>query len=245
MNSGLYAALSGNLAAMRRLDVISNNLANANTAGFKGDRLQFESVLASSKKQAQQPQGTLSDSPVFSNEQFFTDYSQGPMLQTGNTLDVALEGDGFFVVTTPQGRAYTRQGNFHLDSGGRLVTSEGYQVQGGGPIVINGGQVDIDSKGAILVDGTPVGTLEVVDFQKPYNLQKQGEGLFVPANPQDTPTAVTTTTVLQGALEGSNVNVVAEMVRLIETTRYFESCQKVVRSYDDITGKAANDLGRI
>ncbi|WP_243370245.1 flagellar basal-body rod protein FlgF [Geotalea sp. SG265] len=244
MNSGLYAALSGNLAAMRRLDVISNNLANANTAGFKGDRLQFESVLASSKSQTQQP-GTLSDSPVFSGEKFFTDYSPGPLTQTGNTLDLALNGDGFFVVTTPQGRAYTRQGNFRLDAGGRLVTSEGYQVQGNGPITISGGQVDIDAKGAILVDGTPVGTLEVVDFPKPYNLQKLGEGLFVPINPQDTPVAVTATTVQQGALEGSNVNVVAEMVRLIETTRYFESCQKVVRSYDDLTGKAANDLGRV
>lgn len=244
MNSGLYAALSGNLAAMRRLDVISNNLANANTAGFKGDRLQFESVLASSKSQSQAA-ASPNDSPVFSSEIFFTDYSPGPLKQTGNTLDVALDGDGFFVVNTPQGRAYTRQGNFRMDSAGRLVTSEGYEVQGGGPITINGGRVDIDAKGAILVDGTPAGTLDIVDFQKPYALQKLGEGLFIPANPQETPVNVTTTTVQQGTLEGSNVNVVAEMVRMIETTRYFESCQKVVRSYDDITGKAANDLGRI
>lgn len=242
MNSGLYAALSGNLAAMRRLDVISNNLANANTAGFKGDRLQFESVLAANRRQ---PQTAPNDSPVFSGEQFFTDYSQGPLRQTGNTLDVALDGDGFFVVNTPQGRAYTRQGNFHLDAGGRLVTSDGYEVLGGGPITINGGRVDIDAKGAVMVDGTPVGTLDIVDFQKPYALQKTGDCLFVPANPQETPTAATKTMVKQGILEESNVNVVSEMVRMIETSRYFDSCQKVVRSYDDITAKAANDLGRI
>lgn len=242
MNSGLYAALSGNLAAMRRLDVISNNLANTNTAGFKGDRLQFESVLAASRNEFQ---AVPNDAPVFSGEQFFTDYSQGPLRQTGNTLDVALDGDGFFVVNTPEGRAYTRQGNFRLDAGGRLVTSDGYEVLGGGPIAITGGRVDIDAKGAVMVDGTPVGTLDIVDFQKPYALQKKGDSLFVPANPQEAPTAATKTMVKQGILEESNVNVVSEMVRMIETSRYFDSCQKVVRSYDDVTAKAANELGRV
>lgn len=244
MNSGLYAALSGSLAAMQRLDVISNNLANANTPGFKGDRLQFESVLANTKNPTLAA-GNLTDLPVFSGEKFFTDYSAGPLKQTGNTLDVALDGDGFFVVNTPQGKAYTRQGSFQRDATGKLVTGDGYEVQGRGPITIAGGRVDIDGKGGVLVDGVPAGTLEVVDFPKPYALEKIGNGLFIPADPQVAPQAVTTASVKQGFIEESNVNVVTEMARMIETSRYFDSCQKVIRSYDDIAAKAANDLGKL
>ncbi len=244
MNSGLYSALSGSLAAVRRLDVISNNLANANTAGFKGDRLQFQSVLAGTMNPALAADGS-GDAPVYSGEKFFTDYAAGPVRQTGNTLDLALDGDGFFVVNTPQGRAYTRAGNFRRDASGKLVTSDGYEVQGRGAITINGGRVEIDGKGGVSVDGVPVGTLEVVDFPKPYALEKIGNGLFVPAGTQSAPQPVTTATVRQGFLEESNVNVVAEMARMIETSRYFDSCQKVVRTYDDLAAKAANDLGKL
>lgn len=245
MNSGMYAALSGNLAAMQRLDVLTNNLANANTTGFKKDRITFEGLLADVKKLTV-PKGNLTDAPVLSGERFYTDYAQGPLRQTGNTLDLALEGDGFFVVNTPEGRAYTRQGNFQRDAGGKLVTVDGYEVLGnGGPISIASGKVDINSRGSVIVNGAPVGTLEVVDFPKPYALQKKGNALFVPANPQMTPQPVANPLVAQGALEDSNVNTIQEMAYLIETTRYFETCQKVVRSYDDMAGKAANELGKL
>ena len=106
MNSGMYAALSGNLSALRRLEVVSNNLANASTPGFKADQLQFESVLANVKN-------PTSQDPALSNERFFTDFSAGGLQKSDNVLDVALDGDGFFVVNTPDGPAYTRQGNFH------------------------------------------------------------------------------------------------------------------------------------
>ncbi|TWJ18052.1 flagellar basal-body rod protein FlgF [Geobacter argillaceus] len=241
MNSGLYTALSGNLAAMRRLDVISNNLANANTAGFKKDRVAFESLLALRAGEAPEKAGLVQADNIY-----FTDYSAGPVKQTGNTLDLAIDGDGFFAVNTPQGRAYTRQGNFQRNAAGRLVTNDGYEVVGsGGPVTINGSRVEVSARGEVMVDGEQVATLEVVDFPKPYALQKAGSALFVPADPQAAPQPVRTASVRQGHLEDSNVSVVQEMVQMIEANRYFEACQRVVKSYDDAAGKAANDIGRV
>lgn len=241
MNSGLYAALSGNITAMKRLDVLSNNLANTNTAGFKKDRLAFESLLPKGG-----PGQAAGDSPVMAQEKFFTDFSSGPIKQTGNTLDVAIEGDGFFVVNTPQGPAYTRQGNFHISSTGRLVTVDNLEVQGkGGPITIRGGKVDIDSQGGITVDGTNVGALDLVDFPKPYALQKLGNSLYKPASAMTTQQPTATARVSQGFLEDSNVSVVMEMAQLIETNRYFETCQKVIQNYDNMASKAANDVGKL
>jgi flagellar basal-body rod protein FlgF len=237
MNSGMYAALSGNVSALRRLEVISNNLANANTPGFKADQLQFESVLANVKNPTQEP--------VFSSEKFWTDFSAGPIQKSDNVFDVALNGDGFFAVNTPQGTAYTRQGNFHRDAGGKLVTADGYEVQGqNGPLTLNGNRIEISDNGTVTVDGAPAGRLTVVDFPKPYAFTKAGGGLFVPANPQAAATA-SNAEVKQGYLESSNVKVVAEMAKMIEATRYFESCAKAVKSYDDMATKAANELGKV
>ena len=243
MNSGMYAALTGNLSAQRRLDVISNNLANASTTGFKADRIQFESVLANVKNST--------DGPIFSNDRYSTDFSAGGMQQTGNALDVALEGDGFFVVNTPQGTAYTRQGSFHRSATGRLVTADGYEVQGGGgPITVNGGKVEIGDDGTVSVQqpgqttSTTVGTIATVDFPKPYAMEKLGNGLFRPSDPQAA-TVASTAGVKQGYLETSNVKAVVEMSRLIEASRYFEICAKAVKTYDDMNNRAANDLGKI
>lgn len=242
MNSGIYSALSGNIAAMKRLDVLSNNLANVNTPGFKKDRMTFESLLQAA---GTAPRAGATDAPVYSETAFFTDHSRGSVSQTGNTFDLAIDGDGFFVVNTPEGKAYTRQGNFKLDATGRLVTADGYEVSGGGPIVINGSRVEINARGEILVDGSPVGTLEVVDFPKPYALQKNGSALFTPTDPQAVAQPVQGEPVRQGYLELSNVSAVQEMVQLIETQRFFEMCSKAIKAYDDMAGKAANEVGKI
>ncbi|MBU5611500.1 flagellar basal-body rod protein FlgF [Geomonas azotofigens] len=238
MNAGMYAALTGNLSAQRRLDVISNNLANASTTGFKADQIQFESVLANVKNSTQ--------GPVFSNDRYSTDFSAGALQRTDNSLDLALEGDGFFAVSTPQGTAYTRQGNFHLTGNGRLVTADGYEVQGsGGPITVPAsGKVEIGSGGQVSVNGNAVGTISAVDFAKPYAMNKLGNGLFQPADPNAATTA-STAGIKQGYLETSNVKAVVEMSRLIEASRYFEICAKAVKTYDDLTSRAANDLGKI
>lgn len=244
MNSGMYSALSGNIAAMNRLDIISNNLANANTPGFKKDKMLFESMLAGNTNPPAVPQGTTAD-PILQKDSVFVDYAAGPVSQTGNAFDVTIDGDGFFVVSTPEGPAYTRQGNFHLSTDGTLVTSDGFPVMGqAGPIRIKGSNVDIDQKGVITADGVAAGTIQMVDFPRPYNLKKTASAQFVPTDPQVTPQAAKSG-LLQGHLEGSNVEIVSEMVQLIETNRFFEACSKVIKGYDDITAKSVNELGRL
>ena len=245
MNSGIYAAVSGSLAAMQRLDMISNNLANINTPGYKKDKMSFEGLLAGSANPPAVPQGKTAD-PILQKESIYIDYANGPISQSDNPLDLALDGDGFFAVTTPEGTAYTRQGNFRTSADGTLVTVDGYPVQGanGSAIRIQGSRVEIDAKGSVMVDGTEAGAISVFDFGKPYTLTKVGNALFVPANPQATP-QTGTAQIRQGHIEGSNVESISEMVQMIETNRYFEACSKVIKGFDDMATKAANDLGRV
>jgi flagellar basal-body rod protein FlgG len=230
---------------MRRLDMISNNLANVNTPGYKKDKMSFEGLLAGSANPPAVPQGKTAD-PVLQKENVYIDYAAGPINQSGNPLDLALDGDGFFAVTTPEGTAYTRQGNFRTSADGTLVTMDGYPVQGvgGAAIRIQGSRVEIDAKGGVLVDGAAAGALSVVDFEKPLTFTKIGSALFVPADPQAA-SRPGTAQVQQGHLEGSNVESISEMVQLIETNRYFEACSKVIKGFDDMATKAANDLGKI
>jgi len=245
MNSGMYPAVSGSIAAMQRMDIISNNLANINTPGYKKDKMSFEGLLAGSANPPAVPQGSTAD-PILQKANIYIDYANGPTTQSGNPLDVALNGDGFFTVTTPDGPAYTRQGNFRTSADGTLVTMDGYPVQGAGgaAIHIQGSHVEIDAKGLITVDGAQSGSISVVDFEKPYALTKIGSALFVPTDPQ-TPTQAAKGQIMQGHLEGSNVESISEMVQLIETNRYFEACSKVIQNFDALASKAANDLGRV
>jgi flagellar basal-body rod protein FlgG len=244
----MYSALSGNLAAMKKLDTIANNLANANTTGFKRDRLAFESLLASNTNPPAVPPGQTAD-PVLHQERLLTDFTSGSLVQTGNKLDFALEGDGFFVVRMPDGNdAYTRQGNFRTTADGSLVTTEGYPVlsKAGQPIKITEGTPIVGKEGIITVNGNQVGDLAIVDFPKPYNLQKTANALFLPVGPNVTAQAASAnTSVEQGAIEQSNVDSIGEMVQMVEAARYFEACQRVVRNFDDIAAKAINDLGRV
>lgn len=245
MNSGMYAALSGSMVSLQRMETLTNNLANLNTPGFKKDRLVFESVLASVDA-SPPPASVMERTPLHTGvQQIITDYTAGPARQTGATLDFALDGDGYFAVKTPQGKAYTRQGNFHLDAGGKLLTAQGDEVLGNGSaITITGSKVEVDGKGAILVDGAQVGVLDLVDFPKPYALQKAGGALFTAgAGVAEQPAKKMS--VKQGFIEDSNVNPILEMANLIETSRYYESCLKAVRSYDDMAAKATNDLGKL
>ena len=245
MNSGLYSALSGSVAAMKRMDVISNNLANANTPGFKKDAMLFETVLTGADNSLAASQGT-SSAPTLQNNNTFIDYSTGSIAQTGNVLDMAIDGDGFFVVETPDGLVYTRQGNFHITSNGTLVTSNGFPVMNdqNAPITIEGSLVEVESTGLVKVDGEEVGSLQIVDFPKPYRLTKVSSASFIPEDARVEPQPATGG-VSQGHLENSNVEAISEMVQMIATHRYYEACQKVVRSFDDMVGKAVNDLGKL
>ncbi len=245
MNSGMYAALTGNINMMEKLNVVSNNLANVNTVGYKKDRAQFERVLDSVNNPTSNGQNAA-DAPVQSVVSVYTDYSIGPIKHTGGTFHVAIDGDGFFAVNTPQGTAYTRQGNFQRDKDGKLTTLDGFEVRGkgGSPLTVSGGKVDIDSEGKVFIDGAMTASLEVVDFPKPYQLQKIGKTLFLPADPKVVPQSVQKPSVMQGHVEDSNVSAIVEMTQIIESSRSFESCQRVVRSYDDMSGKAI-ELGKL
>lgn len=245
MNSGMYSAVSGNIAAMQRMDIITNNLANINTTGYKKDRMIFDSMLNNANNPTP-PAESMTVDPTLVSFTIETDYSQGAVKQTGNPLDLSLDGDGFFVVNTPQGKAFTRQGNFHLDANGRLVSADGYELQGsGGPLTIKGGNISIDSQGGVFVDGEQAGTIGIADFPKPYQLQKIGSALFVPSGPETVEQPATNTRVMQGAIEGSNVQPIQEMVTLIANTRFYEQCVKTIQSYDQMAAKAANELGKV
>jgi flagellar basal-body rod protein FlgG len=171
---------------------------------------------------------------------------QGALTPTGGTFDVALQGDGFFVVDTPDGTRYTRGGNFTVDSSGGLVTQDGLPVLGeNGPIKIDGGTVEITEQGDIMIDGKKANTIKVVDFAKPYQLKKVGKNLLdvssADVQPAQKPAQ---TAVAQGFLESSSVSVIQEMVKMIECLRAFELNQKAIMTQDDLTNKAINDVGR-
>src|SRR5919197_89489 len=213
MYTGLDAAVSGSLAHEQRLAILTNNLANANTAGFKADQPVFQvaplpNVVGPLADSEASPATMMSlsrfqghDSVQTRLKAMHTDFTQGDLRTTGNPLDVALEGRGFFAVQSAAGVAYTRQGTFSLNPDGVVVTPQGFPVLGDkGPLRLPQGKIEIDATGQVRAGGTVVDRLRVVDLPQPYALEKQGDSLFrsvVPEPPETTAKAV----VRQGAIE--------------------------------------------
>ena len=225
MDVGIYQAVRGGLIQARRFDIITNNLANVGTAGFKKNTLTFDRAL---------------------QEYVKTDLKQGNLRLTENPLDIALGGDGFFKIDTPHGIRYTRNGNFCLNADGMIVTQNGDSVLGeNGTILIEDGNIAIDTQGRITVDETIVDTLSVVTFVRPERLQKEGLSYSVYRGDQNEIVTPEEVLVRQGYLEESNVTVVEEMSRMIETLRVYESYQKVIQTFDEASYKAINEVGRV
>lgn len=179
-------------------------------------------------------------------ERVETDFSQGNIQSTGNQLDFAFDGKGFFTVETPEGTRYTRDGSFKLDSGNALVTTEGYPVIGTeGPIVIDGTVVAANELGEILVDGQLVNKFKIAAFENNRDLRKIGEGLYEFAEGLEAKETEFKGTIIQGNLESANVDPVKEMVEMMTLFRGYESNQRLVRAYDDMLSKAVNDVGRV
>lgn len=249
MLRGLYTAATGMMTESMRTDVISNNIANVNTTGYKKDETisrEFETLLL---KRVNDGQGVPEDIGTLGRgsmvEEIATIHDQGSFRDTGGTYDLSIEGRGYFVIETPQGQRYTRDGSFARSANGELVNMDGARVldQGGRPIYIpDGRNVTIGANGAIEVDEEPVGTIGIVDFADRRALLKAGGNLFVPQEGQQ-PTAAAGA-VKQGQLEVSNVNVVSEMVKLINAYRAYESNSKAVVSQDRLLDKAVNEVGR-
>ncbi len=246
MNRAVYSIISGGLAELSKLDLVAQNLANASTAGYKAQRAVFEVRPAKALGQARSAIAAQRSSAQVLERAVVTDLSQGPLEKTANPLDVALEGEGFFVVDTPRGLRFTRTGSFTIDRDGKLATGAGFPVQGeGGEIVLPQGRVEIARDGTVSVDGSQVARLRVVVFDRPEQLRREGQALFSagPQMPQDL--APQQVRVVQGALEGANVSVVEDLVQMVETTRAFESYMRALERVDRLNGRAADDLGRV
>jgi flagellar basal-body rod protein FlgG len=175
-----------------------------------------------------------------------TNYDNGPLTRTGNSLDVAIVGKGFFEIQTPDGSRFTRKGNFTVNADGVLATAEGWPVLGeGGEIAIDEGVVEIGDQGEVFVDGDSVAMIRVVDFPEPYNLVKTGDTLFMPApGIQSQPVEEGDSQVAQGYVEASNVDAIRTMTEMIETLRVFEAYQRMIRTADEATAKTVNEVGR-
>lgn len=261
MNAALWIAKTGLEAQQTKMDVVSNNLANASTTGFKRDRAVFEDLLYQNVRQpgAQSSQDTTLPSGLMLGTGVRTVatqklHTQGSFVQTSNSLDVAIEGRGFFQVLRPDGTlAYTRNGEFQLDSQGQLVTNNGYLVQPGITVPNDAQSITIGKDGVVTVvaagdtQPTQIGTMQLADFINPAGLQPMGENLFretgASGAPQlGNPGLAGMGTLLQGSLEGSNVNVVEELVNMIETQRAYEMNSKAVSTADQMLQYINNNV---
>ena len=247
MIRGIYSSASGMMAEMTRTDATANNLANANTTGYKKDvavSKDFASVMITRINDGQNTDiGSLGRGTVI--DEIAVDQEAGAIRTTGNDLDMAVDGKGYFAVQTPNGVRYTRNGTFTRSSQGELVTQDGYQVLGqyGAPIRLTDTKFVVNANGAVFNNGIQTGQLQVVDFADERQLTKEGASLFVAAgNAQQQPASGS---VRQGTLETSNVNVVAEMVNLITGYRAYETNSKAVQAHDQLLDKAVNEVGKV
>ncbi len=242
MIKGIYHVAAGMLPRESQQEAISNNLANVNTTGFKAVRRLFRTTL--DNRLLQGGPGGTPIRPTDYEYDLQTDHSQGSLDRTRNPLDIAISGNGFFTVETDDGIFYTRNGNFKLNQDNELINSLGHTVQGeGGAIVIEGGEVIIKENGNVIVDGNSVDRLQIVDFEQPYDLQRNGYGYFIPTDPM---TAIDAENyrIMQGHLEKSNVNVVRTMVEMIELNRIYQALQKSMHAQDETLKAAVNEIAR-
>lgn len=231
-----YVALSRQMALARQMEVIANNLANLNTPAFKGEGMLFAEYL-------EQVPGTDEVSYV-QDVATYRNLSAGPISNTGNPLDIAIDGEGHFVVETPAGERFTRNGVFSLDANGRIVTAQGYPLlgQGGTELIIppNAGEIVVAGDGSISTDLGPLGRLELVTFEDPNTLVPIGGGLYDAGDQEQTPVAQPT--LLQGAIEGSNVVGVIEMTNMIETSRSYQSTARLMEGEHERQLRAIQNL---
>ncbi len=252
---GVYTALSGAIAQGQRLDTIANNIANVNTPSFKKDQQVFREYLTAYEKPSdviQVPKVPASIESFYDNQGAdrgyvdgsgtYTDFSQGTLKPTGNKLDLALEGDAFYEVLTPQGVRYTRNGSFAIDAEGRLVTKGGHPVLKKGTedassrtITVTNPNFTVSSNGDLYVEGNSLAGLSIVNIGQKEALLKTGNSLYSLKETFDAKISPNVEgKVHQGFIENSNVNVIQEMTDMIAATRAFDSTQRAIKAYDQM-----------
>lgn len=238
MDAALYKALSGSIAQMRRLDVAVQDLSNVNTSGYKGERLAFSEFLAAPGEERERMGGLVTVGKQL------TAFSQGQLQQTGNPLDLAIDGEGFFVVETPQGVRYTRQSTFSLSADGTVVTTSGYPLLGeGGPIRITGKEIKVTPDGRVSTEDGEGDQIRVVRFAEANQLIKEGASLFKAPDSlvEEVPAEYS---VLQGNVEQANVSPVQAMVALITIQRQFETYERAMKMMDSATERILAEATR-
>jgi flagellar basal-body rod protein FlgG len=262
----IWVPLSGAIAQQRSVDTIANNLANTNTPGFKKDQLTFKEYLTVLEK-APGSQVAALPNKEFSPEDFYktfgaensqvlvdatyTDHAQGQLNQTGNPLDLGINGPAHFEILTPNGIRFTRRGTFSLNSDGVIVNEKGFPIlsnQSGQPqeriIKTSPGKITINQEGSLFIDGNSIAKISMVEFNDLHALRKEGNSLLINNDESNLKKEGITSTIHQGFLESSNVNALEEMTNLIKASRHFESIQQIIKAYDNMAGKAVNEISR-
>lgn len=245
MTESSYIGLSLATSLQRQLDITANNIANASTAGYKGEHVVFESLLQKGTAAGQDPAAFVSEAGSY------IDTRPGALTQTGNPLDLALHGDGWFNYKTPEGQiAYGRDGSFTLDPQGNLTLLSGAQVldAGGAPITLPTqglGTLTISEDGTISgTDTGPLARVGVFDIPEIQSYQRVGAGMLIAPEGAAQPGAAASTKVMQGALEMSNVNPIREMTRLIDVQRAYERTNSMMGNADTLRRDALKRLGQ-
>lgn len=252
MIKGLYSAVSAMLMNANRQQVLSHNVANLDTPGFRQilataeefvNTTAFDPMDSFNLDTDARAIGTFGLGVQSGKEAI--DFSQGGIQETGNSLDVAIQGTAFFHVKTPEGDRYTRDGRFICDASGTLVTVEGYQVlnKSGQPIKLGKGDIDINPRGEIALEGKIVSQLGLAEFDDPRKALLHDQGNLFKAG--SSPKTEITSSVVQGALETSNVNSAQIMTQMMEVARAYEAAQQLVQNQDDLLGKTISYLGKI
>lgn len=254
MVRGLYTAAMGMNVQAKRLELVSNDLANASTTGYKKDVAVVSSFKEEYLARLNDSQNFTPNNAVIGKitygakiDEVYTDFTQGSVVSTNLETDLAIQGDGFFTVQTPNGLAYTRDGNFSINQFGQLVTKEGYNVMGQEGIIdlgeeyfSQGTPIVVQSNGTVYVGSEYIDTLDIATFNDSRSLTKLDDNLYTSNGEKGEFTG----TIIQSFLEVSNVNTVTAMVDMITVARAYETNQKMVQTQDQILGKAVNELGK-
>lgn len=238
MDAAIYKALSGAVAQTRRLEIVVQNLGNVNTPGYKAQSLSFSEVLHDNfRGDEEESAGMVAANRVKSN------MNPGEVYSTGNPLNLAILGEGYFAVQTARGERYTRAGSFSLRNDGTLITPQGDPILGdGGPMIITGGKVEVTIDGLVSSSQGQVGKLKIVRFNNPQQALREGGNLFQ-VNAADVSEA-TDVQIMQGGLEQSNVNPIDGMVLLIVNQRHFDAYERAIKLMDGATEKMIQEGAR-